>query len=111
MTAVRRIYLYVVAFAGLAAVSLGAANLVRTLVEAWGGTPAATTPGYFQDQVALWSGTALVGLPVWALHWWWAVLGDVATYAGDIVAADWWRERISLFATLTMVGLPARLLH
>jgi hypothetical protein len=72
VTAIRRIYLYVVTFAALATLGLGVANLVRALLEAWVSTMSATSPGYLQDQVALWGAAALVGLPVWALHWLWA---------------------------------------
>src|SRR5579864_1743315 len=72
MTAVRRIYVYLVTFAALATFSLGVANLIRALLEAWVSTASAATPGYLQDQVALWGASALVGLPLWAVHWTWA---------------------------------------
>jgi hypothetical protein len=72
MIAVRRIYVYIVTFAALGILALGVANLVRALLEALVGTVSATSPGYLQDQVALWGAAAVVGLPVWALHWRWA---------------------------------------
>jgi hypothetical protein len=57
--------------------------------------------------------TALVALTVLAvglsgLLW---MLGDVITHAADTLGTDWWRDRLSLFATLTLVGLPVWLLH
>jgi hypothetical protein len=72
MTAVRRLYVYLVAFAALGALATGLANLLRALLEVWLQTAAAITPGYLQDQVALWGAAILVGLPMWGLHWTWA---------------------------------------
>jgi hypothetical protein len=71
MTAVRRVYMYLVTLVALGALCLGVANLVRALLEAWVGTPSAS-PGYLQDQLALWAAAALVALPIWAAHWQWA---------------------------------------
>jgi Domain of unknown function (DUF5671) len=72
MTAVRRIYIYLVTFAALTTLGLGVANLLRALLEAWVSTTSAASPGYLQDQVSLWGAAALVGLPVWFVHWSWA---------------------------------------
>jgi len=57
--------------------------------------------------------TALVALAVLAvglagLVW---IYGDLLTQATGILAADWWRDRLSLFATLIMIGLPVWLFH
>jgi hypothetical protein len=57
--------------------------------------------------------TALVALAVLAvglagLLW---MLRDAITHTSDTLDADWWRDRLSLFATLTVVGLPVWLLH
>jgi hypothetical protein len=71
MIAVRRMYVYMVTLAALGALSLGLANLVRALLEAAVHTPSATSPAYLQDQLALWAATALVALPIWAVHWRW----------------------------------------
>src|SRR5579859_6850157 len=72
MTAVRRIYIYLVTFAALGTLALGVANLLRALLEAWVGTASAASPGHLQDQVSLWGAAALVGLPIWFVHWTWA---------------------------------------
>jgi hypothetical protein len=57
--------------------------------------------------------TALVALAVLAvgvtgLLW---MLGDVLSHAPDTLGAAWWRDKIALFATLTIVALPVWLLH
>jgi hypothetical protein len=57
--------------------------------------------------------TALVALAVLAaglagLLW---ILGDVISQAPNTVGAEWWRDRLSLFATLTIIGLPVWLFH
>src|SRR5579871_4353297 len=95
MTAVRRIYLYLVTFASLAALAVGTANLLRALLEAWVSTASATSPGYLQDQVSLWGAAALVGLPVWWVHWSWArrLERDVAERASSL-------RRLFLYAVL-----------
>src|SRR5690242_15716321 len=72
MTAVRRIYMYLVTFAALGALSLGFANLARTLLETAVRSPLATGGTYLADQLALWAAAALVALPIWAVHWRWA---------------------------------------
>src|SRR5581483_10343805 len=71
MTAVRRVYIYLVTLAALGVLCLGVANLLRALLEAWVVAPS-TTPGYLQDQVALWAAAVLVALPIWTAHWRWA---------------------------------------
>ncbi|MDQ3810857.1 MAG: DUF5671 domain-containing protein [Chloroflexota bacterium] len=72
MIAIRRIYVYVLAFAGLLMLAGGAANLGRVLVEVLATTPAARTADYVRDEVSRWAAAALIGLPVWLIHWWWA---------------------------------------
>lgn len=72
MTATRRIYIYLVTFAALGTLALGVANLLRALLEAWVGAVSAASAGYLQDQVSLWGAAALVGLPIWFVHWTWA---------------------------------------
>ncbi len=71
MTTIRRIYAYLLAFAGLAMVSLAAANLAQVLIDVVLSASLAGTSGYVRDSVSLWGATALVGLPVWLLHWLW----------------------------------------
>jgi hypothetical protein len=71
VTTIRRIYAYLLAFAGLAMVSTAAANLAQVLIDVVLNAPLATTDRYVRDSVSLWGATALVGLPVWLLHWLW----------------------------------------
>jgi hypothetical protein len=71
VTTIRRIYAYLLAFAGLAMVSLAAANLAQVLIDVVLQAPSASTERYVRDTVSLSGATALVGLPVWLLHWLW----------------------------------------
>ena len=71
MTTIRRIYVYLLAFAGLAMVSLAAANLVQLLVDLGLHSSAVSTDRYVRDTVSLYAAAALVGLPVWLVHWLW----------------------------------------
>src|SRR5258708_26354050 len=53
-------------------VALAAANLAQLLIDAILSAPLVTsTNSYVRDSVSLWGATALVGLPVWLLHWLW----------------------------------------
>ncbi|HEY3062610.1 MAG TPA: DUF5671 domain-containing protein, partial [Chloroflexota bacterium] len=72
MTAIRRIYLYLLAFAGLVMLVLGAANLGRVIVEVLLATARVAGASYFREEVSRWGAAALIGLPVWLVHWWWA---------------------------------------
>lgn len=72
MTATRRVYLYLVSFAGLAMVAAGLANLLSVLVTLLLSADVASSA---RDDVSRWGATALVGLPVWLLHWTWAQRG------------------------------------
>jgi hypothetical protein len=69
---IRRVYVYLLALAGLAMLASGVANLGRILVEVLVGAPAANTASYVREGVAGWGAAALVGLPAWAGHWAWA---------------------------------------
>jgi hypothetical protein len=71
VTTIRRIYAYLLAFAGLAMVSIAAANLVQLLVDLVLQSPAVTTDRYVRDTASLYAASALVGLPVWLVHWLW----------------------------------------
>lgn len=73
MTVIRRVYLYLLAFAGLAMLAAGVANLGRVLAEVLFDTAlTANLDLYVREEVARWGAAALVGLPVWLFHWWWA---------------------------------------
>ena len=71
MTTIRRIYAYLLAFAGLAMASTAAANLAQVLLDILLRAPLTNAERYIRDAVSLWGATALVGLPVWLLHWLW----------------------------------------
>lgn len=76
MTAIRRIYTYVISLAGLLMLSGGLGNLVRVLLDVALRTAEATTASsperYLREGISGSAAAALVGLPVWALHWRWA---------------------------------------
>jgi len=69
VSATRRVYVYLVALAGLAMLAAGVANLLTGLI-----TPLLTpgAAGDVRDEVSRWGAAALVGLPVWLVHWRWA---------------------------------------
>ncbi|MGI9147737.1 MAG: DUF5671 domain-containing protein [Chloroflexota bacterium] len=71
MTTIRRIYAYLLAFAGLAMFSTAAAHLVQLLVDVVLQSPMAAVDPYVRDTASLFAAAALVGLPVWLLHWLW----------------------------------------
>ncbi len=71
MITIRRIYAYLLAFAGLAMVSAAAANLGQVLIDLLLESQQASAERYVRDAVSRWGATALVGLPVWLLHWLW----------------------------------------
>lgn len=67
---VRRLYVYLVAFAGLAMLAVGVAGLLNTLFDRWLGPPSAgLDPGWWRDQISLYSTLVVVGAPVWLAHW------------------------------------------
>src|SRR5919202_4160652 len=71
MTTVRRTYVYLLAFAGLAMLSIALANLAQVLIDVALQSPVARADGYVRDTISLNAAAALVGLPAWLLHWWW----------------------------------------
>jgi hypothetical protein len=105
VTTIRRVYAYLLAFAGLAMVSIAAANLVQLLVDLVLQSPAVRIDRYVRDTVSWWAAAALVGLPVWLLHWIWigrSVRSDPQERASTL-------RRLYLYAallgaTLEMVG-------
>src|SRR5258708_34297385 len=53
-------------------VAVAAANLAQLMIDLVLSAPLlASTQSYVRDAVSLWGATALVGLPVWLLHWLW----------------------------------------
>src|SRR5438105_6839366 len=70
MTRIRRIYVYLLALAGLAMFASACANLLQLLIDVALGSVYAESASQVRDTAALWGAAALVGLPVWLLHWW-----------------------------------------
>lgn len=65
---VRRIYAYLVAAIGLAALLSGVGGLLSQLIDLLT-TPAQVGLAYYRDQVALFTAMTLVGMPVWLIPW------------------------------------------
>jgi hypothetical protein len=65
----RRLYLYVVSAAALAALAIGLSALGSTVLVFYFIGPAAQDS---RTSLAIWTATALVALPVWAVHFWFA---------------------------------------
>jgi hypothetical protein len=61
---VRRLYTYLVALAGLSVLVVGVAGLLWTLADA-----VVAGARDWREQVALFGTLAIVGLPVWVVHW------------------------------------------
>ncbi|MDQ6674974.1 MAG: DUF5671 domain-containing protein, partial [Chloroflexota bacterium] len=71
MTTIRRIYAYLLAFAGLVMLSLAAANLIQLLIDTVLQSAAVASESSVRNTVSLSAAAALVGLPVWLVHWLW----------------------------------------
>ena len=71
MITIRRIYAYLLAFAGLAMLAFATANLGQLIIDLLLQTPSADTARHVREVVAVNAAAALVGLPVWLLHWRW----------------------------------------
>ncbi|HEU5317821.1 MAG TPA: DUF5671 domain-containing protein [Chloroflexota bacterium] len=67
---VRRLYQYLLCLVSLAVLAAGTGGLLWTLADLVTGAPqASATPGWWRDRISLFASIALVGLPVWLLHW------------------------------------------
>jgi Domain of unknown function (DUF5671) len=66
---VRRLYDYLVSLVALSVLAAGVAGLVWTVGDVVFNTVAATSGDGWRGQVSLFSTMAIVGLPVWLLHW------------------------------------------
>jgi uncharacterized protein DUF5671 len=96
MTTIRRLYAYLLTLAGLAMLALGSANLGQIMLDVLFHTSAASDPAYVRDSVSRDVAAALVGLPVWLLHFWWterAVRTDEAERASTL-------RRLFIYAVL-----------
>src|SRR5207248_4053917 len=65
---IRRLYMYVIALVALGLLTSGVAGLLWTLCDVLF-APGATTGDFWRERVALFATLAIVGLPVWVLHW------------------------------------------
>jgi hypothetical protein len=70
--AIRRIYVYLLAFFGLLMLAGGTANLLRVVLEVLLAAPRTAAVDYVREEVSRAGAAALIGLPVWLIHWWWA---------------------------------------
>ncbi|MBV9597610.1 MAG: hypothetical protein JOZ87_12190 [Chloroflexi bacterium] len=71
MTTIRRIYAYLLAFAGLGMLAVAAANLGKLCIDLLLHAPNTGTAELVRETVSINAAAALVGLPVWLLHWRW----------------------------------------
>jgi len=69
MLIIRRVYLYLLALAGLAMLAAGIANLLQLVVALIDGSQWAADPASLRENLALSASAALIGLPVWWFHW------------------------------------------
>jgi hypothetical protein len=103
MSTVRRTYLYAVAAASLLVLSAGIVNLGQALVlAATSGSDRLILSG-LRGQVALGGAAAIVGLPVWLLHW---TLADRGAHRDAAERAALLR-RLYLYAVLATAALAA----
>jgi hypothetical protein len=99
--AIRRIYVYLLAFAGLLMLVVGVASLGEVVLQALLSPPVAGST-FLRDEVSRWGAAALIGLPVWLVHWSWAQ--RLAARSTDERASV--LRRLYLYASLA-VGLFA----
>jgi len=76
MTHIRRIYAYLMTFAGLALLSVAVASLGSLLVDLALPTGAPPNADAVRETIARDAAAVLVGLPVWLVHWTW--IGRIA---------------------------------
>jgi hypothetical protein len=69
---VRRLYMYIVAFIGLQLMINGARGIIAVMLERSLNAPAIGGVASQTMQMSLFAALLIVGLPLWAGHWWWA---------------------------------------
>ena len=106
MTSIRRIYAYFMTFAGLTLLTVAVANLAQALLDAVLQAPQAANAGAIRDAVAQSAAAALVGLPLWLVHWTW--IGRTTRRDADERAST--LRRLFLYVVLagSMLVLAAR---
>ena len=65
----RRLYTYLVALFGLAALTIGVAGLLWVVADALTHPPLTNTGDWWRDRAAAFITAAIVGLPLWLTHW------------------------------------------
>jgi hypothetical protein len=70
ITIVRRLYFYAAAFIGLQMLAAGARELLGTLLERLLAPPALSPADQAAVQLSASAALLLIGLPLWAIHWW-----------------------------------------
>jgi hypothetical protein len=68
---IRRIYVYLLALTGLAILAVAVANLGQLVIDIVLQGRLTSTERDVRDTASLYGAAALVGLPVWLLHWRW----------------------------------------
>jgi hypothetical protein len=105
MTTVRRTYAYLLAFAGLAMLTISLADLVQLVVDVLLRPSSSISEAYVRNGVSVNAAGALVGLPVWLLHWLWTertVRSDAQERASAL-------RRLYLYVILAAAALVAAL--
>jgi hypothetical protein len=70
MLTARRLYLYIVSGIALGLLAIGAATLLRLVLEQFVASPAIEGGPVASDQLAIGLALVIVGLPLFAIHWW-----------------------------------------
>src|SRR5207245_14510 len=106
MTTVRRTYLYLLAFAGLAMLSIALANLAQVLIDVALQSPVVRADRYVRDTISLNAAAALVGLPAWFFHW---RIADrdraaVGETGGSATLRRWYLYGLALVGLVTLLA-------
>jgi hypothetical protein len=126
---IRRLYTYLVTLVSLVVLAIGVAGLLWTLGDVVLLALAVTTGDAWREQVALYATFAIVGLPVWLLHWrpsptspaearslarrlygYLSLIGAMLALVGSAAAVLYKLLGLALGGTFS-VGLGADLLH
>ena len=71
VSTIRRLYIYLLAFAGLAMFAFASANLGQLLIDVLLRSHDGLDREYLRSTISRWGAAALVGMPVWLVHWQW----------------------------------------
>ncbi|MBV9545419.1 MAG: hypothetical protein JOY61_13705 [Chloroflexi bacterium] len=100
MSTIRRIYAYLLAFAGLGMLAVATVNLGQLVLELLLHAPSAATAQHVRETVSIDVAAMLVGLPVWLVHWRWTerwAQGDPLERASTL-------RRLYVYAVLAAAG-------